>query len=193
MKKRWLLVLFVAAVALLFMINRTSKSNSEVYSNKQIQMLLIDCEKEYNHTFQLANKEIEDKLYGKWLAEDIIGYDTSETITGDVLYKAIIDITKDNYNVLTTIDARFGGQAEQCKNPVFAYYNETFGDMMTDEMLYFSEVKEINHSQMGTVIIVMGIEESGQYDIRPERFIILGDKIIAERQQSYYELKMIRE
>ena len=194
MKKRWLLLFAVfTMLAFILLVNKSSKSNSEKYSSEQIYTLIDNYEKEYNHTFQLATKEIEKKIYGKWLAESDIGYDTSETITGDALFKATVDISEDYYSVLTKAGVRYGSQAVQYKKPVFAYYNETFSDMAKDDMLHFSDLKEIDSSQLGTVIIVIGITDSGQYDFMSERFIILGDKIIVQSQQSYYELKKIEE
>lgn len=192
MKKRYLSLCGIFTVlAFVLLINKNSKSNSEKYSNEQIYTLMDDYKKEYDHTFQMATKEIEKKLYGKWLVENDIGYDTSVTITGDALFKATVDISEDHYSTLTRAGVRYGSQAFQYKKPVFAYYNETFGDMTKDHMLHFSELKEIDNSQLGTVIIVMGLTASGQYDVMSERFIILGDKIIVESQQSYYELKRI--
>ena len=88
MKKKLVFMALMLAlfISILVFSGKARASNSELYENdKQIITLLEDYEKEYNHTFKLATKEIEKKLFGKWKVEETLGYSLKYDVTGGAL------------------------------------------------------------------------------------------------------------
>jgi hypothetical protein len=84
------LVLFIPHAVLIFIAailidGKTSISNSEAYeNNKQISALINEYSAEYECEFQLATKEIEQILYGKWQVGDIGDPDVGYSLKYDI-------------------------------------------------------------------------------------------------------------
>ena len=206
MKKKLVFMALMLAlfISILVFSGKARASNSELYENdKQIITLLEDYEKEYNHTFKLATKEIEKKLFGKWKVEETLGYSLKYDVTGGVLDDGKLDLSKDTliiYRLHSVLDEKLltTGEFEYIsttyKNPVFAYYQETMGQMKQDDFLdNYTVIDGIKPNTVGTVIIAMGIPSDSldSYEIVLTKFIIIEDYVIAVNQSSFYELNQI--
>ena len=206
MKKKLVFMALMLAlfISILVFSGKARASNSELYENdKQIITLLEDYEKEYNHTFKLATKEIEKKLFGKWKVEETLGYRLKSDVTGGALDDGKLDLSKDTliiYRLHSVLDEKLltTGEFEYIsttyKNPVFAYYQETMGQMKQDDFLdNYTGIDGIKPNTVGTVIIAMGIPSDSldSYEIVLTKFIIIEDYVIAVNQSSFYELNQI--
>lgn len=197
-------VMIVFFISITIFIERVSASNSKRYeNNKQIETLISDYEKEYDHEFKLATKEIEKKLLKKWKVGETLGYSLKNDITGGALYDGKLNLSKDTLvieylqpvmdeNLLTTGGLEYISTIY--KNPVFAYYQETMEQMKQDDFLdNYSGIEGIKSNSIGTVIIAMGIpsDSSDIYEIVLTKFIIIEDYVIAVDQSSFYQLSQI--
>ena len=206
MKKKLVFMALMLAlfISILVFSGKARASNSELYENdKQIITLLEDYEKEYNHTFKLATKEIEKKLFGKWKVEETLGYSLKYDVTGGALDDGKLDLSKDTliiYRLHSVLDEKLltTGEFEYIsttyKNHVFAYYQETMGQMKQDDFLdNYTGIDGIKPNTVGTVIIAMGIPSDSldSYEIVLTKFIIIEDYVIAVNQSSFYELNQI--
>lgn len=179
-------------IAVMFINGKTTMSNSESYrDNKLISALINEYSVEYDHDFELATKEIEQILYGKWQVGDTIGFSLKYDITGGALDNGSIEISKEHFIRLTQ-----SGLKHEYKNPVFMYYNETLQQMAKDELLAnYSGIEGIKSDTMGTVIVAIAISpySLNEYEFMATKFIIIKNYVIAEDANSFYQLQRIEQ
>ena len=168
---------------------------------QKIENQIAKLYEEMSHTQD--EKEIEKKLFGKWKVEETLGYSLKYDVTGGALDDGKLDLSKDTliiYRLHSVLDEKLltTGEFEYIsttyKNPVFAYYQETMGQMKQDDFLdNYTGIDGIKPNTVGTVIIAMGIPSDSldSYEIVLTKFIIIEDYVIAVNQSSFYELNQI--
>lgn len=200
-------VFIIVIIITILLIGKTGASHSESYKNNaQIAAIVDEYSKEYRHEFQLASKEIEQRLYGKWqmVDSDTLGYSLKYDVTSGALEEGKLDVSEEEFcilrlgPVLKNVDGQslstgeFKYYPEVFKNPVFACYQETLGQMKQDDFLdNFSGIKDMDPDTEGTVVIAMGLPSDApdQYEDTLVRFMIINKEVIAVNQSGFFKLQ----
>lgn len=126
MKKVTISIALLILVSVIFMWNNVNNSiGKKLSQNTQVTAIIAELNESYGHEFKLLTNEIKHTLYGKWLAEDTIGYSLKSDITGGSLDGAEIKISEDQFCIQYSEKTFNDLFCRVYKNSVFVYYQET--------------------------------------------------------------------
>ena len=181
------IVIVMTTIIFVNMHCRDRESVSRLNHNERTILVTSDLEAQYGHTFKLASRETEKKIYGIWQADDIIGYDNTARYQGDGLRGSIVVFYEDAFIYSGT----------SWHKPVFAYYQELIEDMSSDPFLNLTCLEDMTAKSIGTVIVVLNAEPNRKYGSafsdEQLKLIIIDDVLIMESQSSYFKLTKIGE
>ncbi len=157
-------------------------SNSERYSNEEVDARIDDYAEQYQHSFTLASTETEERLYGVWQARGYAGHTRSSRYQWDGLWGDVV--------IFCESAMIYGGTPYL--NPVYACYESCAEDMKTDAFLDLEWTDGHYEGLDGTVILAVGREKDGELALgMPYRFILMEKHLMIERGGSYFVLEKV--
>lgn len=157
-------------------------SNSERYSNEEVDARIDDYAEQYQHSFTLASTETEERLYGVWQARGYAGHTRSSRYQWDGLWGDVV--------IFCESAMIYGGTPYL--NPVYACYESCTEDMKTDAFLDLEWTDGHYEGLDGTVILAVGREKDGELALgMPYRFILMEKHLMIERGGSYFVLEKV--
>lgn len=164
------------------------ESNSQKWNNPDCEKAISRYARKYHLEFEVADKEIEDRIYGVWQVQKIVGWDKED---------------KDHSNNYLGKIYIFSQEAWIDKwpkyRPVYFYHTARLEDLSSEDILNVSW-KEREYEKQEAVFVI-GIDVEGYEETALEKeyshvvkLLLLGDKLILQsHDNTYLEMEKVAE
>ena len=189
MKKKEYILLAIVMIAIfllgLFEMKSTQLSNSEKWNNEECWNILSNYTSQFPCDFEVATKEIEQRIYGVWQVKEFVGYDNSTQYQWDG-YDGDIFI----FDQKAWID---GGIPEY--KPVYYCYTADISQLSTEAFLDVTWTDGSYEDKEGILTIAICSQKNEKFgsavDVEALKFIICEDVLIMEKNGSYFKLERV--
>ena len=162
-----------------------AKSNSQKWDSGTSREILSEYETKYQCSFEAADKEVEEKLYGIWQVKELVGWTSSNEISFDGGIGGIVIFCEEAW-----ID-----DGTPWFKPVYYCHRADVEELSGEDFLNISWSDDRYSGQEGIYIIATYSEENRVMEdkyLKPRlRLIIFGDTLVMEMNESYFELEKI--
>lgn len=162
------------------------KSNSQKWDSETSREILSEYETKYQCSFETADKEVEEKLYGIWQVKEFVGWTSSNEVSFDGAIGKIFIFCEEAW-----IDS-----GHPWFKPVYYCHRAGIEELSSEEFLNISWSDDRYNGQEGIYTIATYSEANrvlgDKYLYKPRlRLIIFGEALVMERSESYFELEKI--
>lgn len=161
------------------------ESNSQKWENETSREILAEYEDQYQREFEVATKEIEEKLSGMWQVREYVGWTSSDRVSYGGGIGSIYIFCEDAWVHWN----------DPWYKPVYYYCRTDMEELSSENFLNTSWTDDRYEDQEVTYILATYSEANkvrGDDHWKPRlQLIFFGDTLVVENSRSYFEMKKI--